>query len=650
MKIKYLKIKNFLSIAEDAIEINFEKLGKIINVKGKNLDAEEGSSNGSGKTTILFGLIYGLYGKIPKNLTRTEVVNIRNKKGLEIEVHFDLQGKEYKIIRKRVPDSLTFICDGNDVSQSGLPSTDAAIQKIIKLNYESFINVTYFGQHNVKSFLSGKSEEKRRIAENLLSIDKYTDYLKKAKEKFKSVKDKFSLLSITYENLLNENTSIKRKQNLIKSQQLEWKNRSNNLISNLQSKILEKQKDINQILANKDVTIYEESQKELNSIDEFISKKEQNRIDLHKILEKVDNAVQLKRDEQQDLSIKSSAFQRDLTLFTRQVSAHEEECNNFREKQGGTCDQCLGDITEHNVKRLLDIKLDKIKKIQVEWKEAKLKKELVDKDLEICNKSLTKFLEGRKAAKEKEIETLSTLNSLLEKKRQLTRIEKPDIINQVNLINKDLEHLKEKLTSTISEQDPYVEMFSLVEEELVKNEYGINLYKKDLKSLEDQLPYYEFWVKAFGDGGIRCFVIDEIIPALNSRINYWLECLMEGKIQLHFNNQLEETIERKPVDNDPFVYNSLSGGEICRTDFSIALAFSSIIMLNSNIPSIVFLDEIGTNLDSQGILSVYKVICELANDRQVMVVTHDPNLQALLENNCDVLTVIKKNGISKLEF
>ncbi len=263
---------------------------------------------------------------------------------------------------------------------------------------------------------------------------------------------------------------------------------------------------------------------------------------------------------------------------------------------------------------------------------------------------MDKLLDGRKLAKEKEIQNLSILNSLLEKKRQLTKFEKPDIVNQVNLITKDLEHLKEKLTSLYSEQNPYICMLDLLQKELENNEIQVASYKNELKELEDKMPYYDFWVKAFGDNGIREYIIDSIIPSLNSRINYWLGCLMEGKIQLHFNNQLEEKIERIPIDKDPFVYNSLSGGEVSRISLAIAQSFSHIIMMSAGIcPSLIILDEVGRDLDRQGILSVYNMITEISKERQVLVITHDPDLLSLLENNCDTINVIKQNGITRIQ-
>jgi ABC-type multidrug transport system ATPase subunit len=157
-----------------------------------------------------------------------------------------------------------------------------------------------------------------------------------------------------------------------------------------------------------------------------------------------------------------------------------------------------------------------------------------------------------------------------------------------------------------------------------------------------------FWVNGFGDRGIRSFIIEEKLPALNSRINYWLQFLIENKIQLNFDKEFEAIIERNPVDGDPFVYNATSGGERRRVNLAISQAFSHLTMISAdNEVGIMVLDEVAINIDLQGVHGVYKMINELARDRQVFVTTHCPMLLELLDN-CDTITVVKKNGFSTL--
>lgn len=642
MKIKYLKVKNFLSISNDPIEIDFTKYGNIVNVKGRNLDAGEGGSNGVGKSSIASALIYGLYGKLIKELNHKEAINNKTKKNLEVEVGWEDQlGNDYKVIRSRSPDKVQLFENGKDISTS---KPDDEIKKKIKLNHNSFINVSYFGQHNVKSFLNCEPKDKRSIAENLLSLDKYTRYCKNAKDKLKILKDKSFTLSTVYENLLKDLSSTKKKKEVLLTQQKLWKDKKQNDVQFLDNKIHEKEMSLFEIKTNQEVFDYEKIQSELSLIEEEISKKEASRSNIHNVLEKSDLALQQRREEKQTFSIEASSLARELAITNKEI-AHEQ---SHEEKT--ICSECEREYPKEDIAKSLERRLIKVKELKIKWKEIKAKIEEIDKQLSVCNQSIDKLMDGRRLVKEKEIQNLSSLNDLMQNKKRLIHVKKPDIISEVNLVSKDIEYLKEKRTNLLIEKNPYVEMLEMIDKDIEEYEGKVNLHKGDLKSLEMQMPYYEFWVRAFGDSGIRSFMIDEIMPALNGRINYWLQYLMDGRIQFHFDNQLNEKIERVPIDKDPFVYHSLSGGEIGRIDLAISQAFAHVTSLTSginNVPSLCFLDEVGANIDRPGIQAIFKMIQELSRDRQVFVVSHDPDLLDLLEGY-DSIELEMKNGTTRL--
>jgi DNA repair exonuclease SbcCD ATPase subunit len=198
----------------------------------------------------------------------------------------------------------------------------------------------------------------------------------------------------------------------------------------------------------------------------------------------------------------------------------------------------------------------------------------------------------------------------------------------------------------IAAGDPYGEMHHELVNDKDESQKKAGDIRADITVKEAKIPYYSYWIKGFGDNGIRSFIIDGIIPALNTRINYWLQFLIDNQIKLTFNNDLDETIETNPPDGDPFVYNGLSGGEHVRIDLAISQAFAHMLMLSAKTcPSLVCLDETSTNLDRNGIYAVYNMIVELSRDRQVIVITHDQELLNMLEG-ADTITVEKKNGFS----
>lgn len=125
-----------------------------------------------------------------------------------------------------------------------------------------------------------------------------------------------------------------------------------------------------------------------------------------------------------------------------------------------------------------------------------------------------------------------------------------------------------------------------------------------------------------------------------------MQYLIDSKIELTFDNQLNETINRNGVEA---YYHAMSNGEKRRINLAVSQAFAYVMMLNSgNCPSLVFLDEItGGGIDKAGVSGVYNMIFELAKERQVFVTTHNQTLLDMLQG-CGTITLVKKDDITKL--
>lgn len=315
MKINYISIKNFLSIGETPVEIDFTKYGNIINIKGRNLDVGEGASNASGKTTILEAIVYGFYGKLLKGLNHKEAINIKAKKGLEVEIRWD----NYRLLRKREPNRLQLWDGDKDISLGGIPATEELIRNIVGLDYNSFINVSCFGQHNLKPFLGCDAAEKRHIAENLLSLDKYQKYHKLSKDKSKSIKDKINQLSSLYQTTLSEIGSCHKRKTTLLGQNQTWRRNKLNEIAEINNKINSTSESLTKIRSRNDVKQYEKAQEDLAILEVEVQKREKNRVELYSILSRADTAIAQTREEKQNYLLEVSNYERDLSILAGDI-------------------------------------------------------------------------------------------------------------------------------------------------------------------------------------------------------------------------------------------------------------------------------------------------------------------------------------------
>ena len=217
---------------------------------------------------------------------------------------------------------------------------------------------------------------------------------------------------------------------------------------------------------------------------------------------------------------------------------------------------------------------------------------------------------------------------------------------EIELLTKEARELKNEYENV----SPYSEIISNLIEDKKEADEVVEVKKQKIQEAEKEIPYYSFWVDAFGDKGIRKWVVDGIVPALNSRLMYWMQILDNNRLKIEFNNELEESIFK--IINDEqidFFYHTMSAGQKRRLNLAVSLSFAHVMSLTTGAcPSMMFLDEVTTNIDPIGVSNIYHMICELAEDRQIFITTHDNDLLSML-SGADLLNLRMESGISRIE-
>ena len=159
---RYVRWKNLLSTGNYFTEIKLDN----------NTNTLVVGENGSGKSTMLDALCFGLFGKAFRNVNKPNLLNSINSKDCIVEVEFNTNNKSYKIIRGIKPNKFEIYCDGELLNQDAAARDyQEYLEKfIIKLNYKSFTQIVILGSASFVPFMQLSSSDRRAIIEDLLDI------------------------------------------------------------------------------------------------------------------------------------------------------------------------------------------------------------------------------------------------------------------------------------------------------------------------------------------------------------------------------------------------------------------------------------------------------------------------------------------------
>ena len=276
IKIKNLTVRNFMSVGAQTQAIDFDR-GQLTLVLGENLDLggdDSGARNGTGKTTIINGLSYGIYGQALTNIKRDNLVNKINNKGMLVTVTFDVDGVEYHIERGRKPNILKFSVNGEeqqltdlDESQGDSRETQKSIEERFCMSHDMFKHLVALNTYT-EPFLAQKAAEQRAIIEQLLGITLLSEKAEALKEQIKLTKDSISTETTRVETVKASNeriqqsiTALERKQNMW--EEAKEKNLENILKSIDRLSVIDIEQEVT---AHKALAVFDQLRKDINAV------------------------------------------------------------------------------------------------------------------------------------------------------------------------------------------------------------------------------------------------------------------------------------------------------------------------------------------------------------------------------------------------
>ena len=235
--------KNLLSTGNTFIEVD---------LSGKHTTLIVGD-NGSGKSTMLDALCFGLFNKPFRDIKKDQLINTINTGGTEVEVEFDIGKKEYLIRRGIKPNFFEIYCNDQLIDQdaANIDYQKYLEQNILKINYRSFTQVVILGSSSFVPFMQLKTQHRKEVVEDILDIKVFSTMNLLVKQKQKEMETEISDIEKEVGHL-KEKISIQEK-HIAESQKQqqstidEYKDKiekNNTTITNYNNRIIELQSSI----------------------------------------------------------------------------------------------------------------------------------------------------------------------------------------------------------------------------------------------------------------------------------------------------------------------------------------------------------------------------------------------------------------------
>ncbi len=203
-----LKLSNFLSYGEDPQTLDFSQF-HVACLSGKN---------GQGKSALLDAITWVLWGQGRKSSgghkPDEELLRIGARR-MQVELVFDVESVRYRVMRgyqrsasgktsKAVMELQvldTGTAEGRPITRSSIRETEQALDEILGLDYNTFINSAFLLQGRSDEFTKKKPNERKEILGRILNLGKYDRLAMMARDQQRGLKGELEVVQREVERL-----------------------------------------------------------------------------------------------------------------------------------------------------------------------------------------------------------------------------------------------------------------------------------------------------------------------------------------------------------------------------------------------------------------------------------------------------------------
>jgi exonuclease SbcC len=184
IRLRNLRLKNFLSHVQTEVNFNDETYVVL-------------GENASGKTSILRGIFFGLFGEDLRKSRLEKLINRRSNSG-EIELTFIHRGNEYTVLREfSVRRNTATLFKNGKLEATGVKQVKEVVRNSLGLMPEIFKNTVFVPQGEIVELLKGSPLDRRKVLNRLLGLEEYEKKHEMIKKERKEIEGFKKLLEVS---------------------------------------------------------------------------------------------------------------------------------------------------------------------------------------------------------------------------------------------------------------------------------------------------------------------------------------------------------------------------------------------------------------------------------------------------------------------
>jgi len=673
-------------------------LNNIRSYKNQEVRFPEGSTLlsgdiGSGKTSVLLGIEFALFGLQPGQRGSSLLKNGENEGGVVLE--FEVDGKEIVVERtlkkgKTISQDYCAITINGEKKEFSVTELKDRVLEILSYPREFskkqnilYKFTVYTPQEEMKQIILEDPDTRVNTLRHVFGIDKYKKILENAAILSSKLREEKRIRESMIENLEQEKASLVSKEDELEAKHYNLVSIEKELFLKTEErkKVLEEKEEI-----SKKIEERKKLQQEIEKTRIMVLNKKENFSNNLKIIMQIEDQIKESSEigfdeekfrglEGQIVSLKKQReeLNEENLRITSQINSsviknQENEVLKKKITQIEICPTCLQDVdpvyksnvvnklesnNSENIKKIEEFTFDKKKILEIL---AKVEESLSLSEKQLQEMNISKIKLQNIDEKKKRLEEIKKLNESIQKDTEILNqhIESLNVsVFELNKFENIFKEKQEELDAAMKQERITEIKVAELKKEIEVFSRQIEEFKERIKKTEEikerlgHITKLEAWLsKDFSS--LITFIEKNVMIKLKTEFSKlferWFSMLVSDVFDVSLDDNFTPIIGYQDYETD---YSYLSGGE--RTAVALAYRLSLNQLVNSLLSKIkthdiVILDEPTDGFSEQQLDKMRDVLRQL-DVRQLIIVSHEQKIESFVEN---IIRFRKEQGISKI--